>query len=124
MSEQITPHQLGEHVGREVEMTMRGRIVDAASPCIVNAAAGGNWYPSTLRAVKATITLLPPPVPDEPPAGAVVRKVATGEVGYRDDSDSQPWFVSEADGRYVGSFDWEIWIDPGDPIQIAEWVKP
>ena len=120
MSEQITPHQLGDHVGREVEVTLRGTIDEMAH--VLSGAVGISDY--FIKEANATITLLPPPVPDEPPAGAVVRKVATGEVGYRDDSDSQPWFVSEADGRYVGSFDWENWIDPGDPIQIAEWVKP
>ena len=124
MSEQITPHQLGDHVGREVEMTMRGRIVDAASPCIVNAAAGGNWYPSALRAMEITITLLPAPVPDEPPVGTVVRKVSTGEVGVRHNARDKPWKIHNAGGFYVGLDGWDDWIKPGDEIEIAEWVKP
>lgn len=108
MSEQITPHQLGDHVGREVEMTMRGRIVDAASPCIVNAAAGGNWYPSTLRAMDTTITLLPPPVPDEPTGlGAVVRvDESSGEssiITRTNNAAGYPWYSDEH-----GWKDWEM----------------
>ena len=101
MSEQITPDQLGEHLGREVEMTMRGRIVDAASPCIVNAAAGGNWYPSTLRAMEITITLLPAPVPDEPTGLGAVVEVVIPDVSYpthyvrrceqTENDDAAPW---------------------------------
>ena len=112
MSEQITPDQLGDHVGREVEVTMRGRIVDTASPCIVNAAAGGNWYPSALRAMDTTITLLPAPVPDEPTGLGAVVEVVIPNVSYpthyvrryprTDVDDCAPWM----DLRSLDEHDW------------------
>ena len=96
MSEQITPDQLGEHLGREVEMTMRGRIVDAASPCIVSV-----LRQSSLRENGATITLLPAPVPDEPTGLGAVVEVVIPDVSYpthyvrrceqTENDDAAPW---------------------------------
>lgn len=96
MSEQITPDQLGEHLGREVEMTMRGRIVDAASPCIVAV-----LRQSSLRENGATITLLPAPVPDEPTGLGAVVEVVIPDVSYpthyvrrceqTENDDAAPW---------------------------------
>lgn len=64
--------------------------------------------------------------PAEPPAGTVVRKVSTGEVGVRDSSEYQaPWNVTDpARVDCADSRRWEDWIAPGEEIEIAEWVKP
>lgn len=66
-----------------------------------------------------------PTRPAEPPAGTVVRKVSTGEVGIRDCDTSAPWEVIDPSRILgAGSYSWDTWIQPGDTIEIAEWVKP
>jgi len=59
----------------------------------------------------------------EPPPGSVVRKVSTGEVGVRDKDPDAPWEVTNPTHRNeAGSFSWDVWIEPGDEIELATWV--
>lgn len=67
-----------------------------------------------------------PTRPAEPPAGTVVRKVSTGEVGVRETHVGfPPWNVTDpASTRGPVPKFWNEWIAPGDEIEIGEWVKP
>ncbi len=68
-----------------------------------------------------------PTRPAEPPAGTVVRNVRTGEVGVGDGyrGESGAWNVTDPGKQQVSrSCHWEEWINRGDEIEVAEWVKP
>ena len=105
MSTQITPDQLGEHVGREVEVTMRGKILDNRG---IAFRGGWMWVGDTLASADAKITLLPAPVPDEPTGlGAVVRvDESSGEssiITRTNNAAGYPWYSDEH-----GWKDWEM----------------
>ena len=97
MSEQITPDQLGEHVGREVEVTLRGTIDEMAH--VLSGAVGISDY--FIKEANATITLIPAPVPDEPTGLGAVVEVVIPDVSYpthyvrrceqTENDDAAPW---------------------------------
>ena len=99
MSEQITPHQLGDHVGREVEVTFKGTIRHGGAG--ITLSDGSWWPPDFLRSESSTITLLPRPVPDEPTGLGAVVEVVIPDVSYpthyvrrceqTENDDAAPW---------------------------------
>jgi len=101
MNTQITPDQLGDHVGREVEVRMRAKIVGDGYLNFPDS----RWHRSALMSNKATITLLPAPVPDEPTGLGAVVEVGSWRAVRADHKNQDP-FITYTQGEFTG---WRSW---------------
>ncbi len=129
MTDRIAPKQLREHVGRDVEVTFRGKI----DPSGITYGPELRFASNCLALDYGEITLLPMPVPGEPHHIGAVVSVTVPNVSYptyyvrrftRTDKDAAaPWM----DLRSLDEMDWHSVVHGyGTPVDVqvlSEGVK-
>ena len=124
--EKVEPSML--KVGDEFKLVVattevRGVVADDSDCTYVIDRNLEGWKRSQFQAKWFRRKPAKPTRPAEPPAGTVVKKVSTGEVGVRSFHELCPWSIVRSGGVHAWD-SWDDWIAPGDAIEIAEWVKP
>lgn len=125
MSERLEADQLKDHVGREVDVTFRGRVLlDMTGDLFIDATAVAIGQ-SVIRTA-TSVTLVPLPVPDEPERIGSVVSVVVPNVSYptyyarrftrTDKDDCAPWM----DLRSLDEHDWHSVVHGyGTPVEVT-----